>query len=261
MAEPLGKQLARRYRLAAQEPDRNEHLRAAKLVQADPVLVVLRQGGRVENAVLVRLGQQFQCLTRVSRADSVRRDERAEQSARGHILRLKLGEFVAIHAVSEPVERSPQRQHGNLNHTVPPGVVIDPAQLLRMDEVLGIVDGDDLEARRVLLLVEQHPLIDPVETIGLGGRTIVRADREVDVREPRLQFAQRVQGRFVVRISAGKDRVLFVPDGREVVFEHGADHPMLVPQRDENGDLLLRRPLRRRSDWRLAALAAANPVQ
>ena len=46
------------------------------------------------------------------------------------------------------------------------GIGIDPAQFLRMDDVLGVVRHDDLERDAVLLFVEADMLVDPVQAIG-----------------------------------------------------------------------------------------------
>ncbi len=66
------------------------------------------------------------------------------------------------------------------------------------------------------------------------------ADGQVNVGEPRLQFANRVERGIVVRIGAYKEMIVVVIDGGDIVFHHSADHHMLMPQRHEDGDLFFR---------------------
>ena len=108
---------------------------------------------------------------------------------------LELGEFVAIDAVREFAKRRRQSQHRDLDHVVPLGVVVDPAERVGIHKVLGVVCQDHFEPDAVLLLVDQHALIDPVQIVGLGGRAVVRAHRKMDRRVALHRLAHGGDGR------------------------------------------------------------------
>ena len=68
----------------------------------------------------------------------------------------------------------------------------------------------------------------------------MRAHRQVNVREARLQIADRVERWFVVGVGADEEVVVVVVDRGDVVLHHAADDGVLVPQRHEDGDLFFR---------------------
>jgi len=145
---------------------------------------------------------------------------------------------------------------GDLYHPAAVHGLVDPAQFLRMDQVLGVVNDDDVEAHGALPLVLQHALIDPVEAIGLRCRAIVRAERQVDLLEAGLGLPNGGHSLMVVGISADEHAVIAVLHRAQVMLEHLADHAVLVPQGDENGGAFLRWRLARRHGRRLAPQAA-----
>ena len=88
----------------------------------------------------------------------------------------------------------------------------------------------------VMLFEKQHALVDPVQAVGFGSGSIMRADRQMDVREARFQIADGVERRVVVRVGADKEMIVAVVDGGDVVLHHARDYGVLVPQRHEDGD-------------------------
>ena len=48
-----------------------------------------------------------------------------------------------------------------------------------------------------MLFEQQHALVDPVEAVGFGGGSVVRADGQMDVRKAGFQIANGVE-RWVV---------------------------------------------------------------
>ena len=151
-----------------------------------------------------------------------------------------LRELVAIDAVRQLAQRSRQRQHRRLNEVVTRGVVVDPAQLFGMDQVLGIVDHHDVETLAAAFFEQQQVLIDPVQAIGLGGRAGMRAQRQMDLRKPPGDRPDRLLGFDVVGIAAREDVIVGITDRSQVVFEHPSDHLVLLPQGHEDGDPLAR---------------------
>ena len=151
-----------------------------------------------------------------------------------------LRELVAIDAVGQLAQRSRQRQHRRLNEVVPRGVVVDPAQLFGMDQVLGIVEHHDVENLAAVFFVQQQVLIDPVQAVGLGGRAGMRAQRHVDLRKAIGHRSHCVLGFDVVGVAAGEEMIVGVTDRRQVVFEHPPDHLVLMPQGHKDRDPLAR---------------------
>ena len=105
-----------------------------------------------------------------------------------------------------------------------------------MDEILGVVRDHDVEAGAVVLFEKQHALVDPVEAVGFGSGSVVRADGQMDVREAGFQIADGVERRVVVRVGSDKEMIVAVVDGGGVVLHHAGDDGVLVPERDEDGD-------------------------
>ena len=103
-----------------------------------------------------------------------------------------------------------------------PGIIVDPAQFLGMNQILGVV-GDDRcrNAAPATLLRSSRMLKNPVQAVGLGGRTVVRTQRQVNVGKPRQRRTRTASCvSRVVGIAAGEDVVIGVADGREIVFQH-----------------------------------------
>ncbi len=98
-----------------------------------------------------------------------------------------------------------------------------------MDHVLGVVRHYDVEPDTILLLVQQHALVDPIQAIGLRRRTVVRADGEVYSRRSHFHPADRLQGAIVVGISAHEKVIILVVDRSEVVVQHALDDGMFEP--------------------------------
>ena len=112
-----------------------------------------------------------------------------------------------------------------------------------MDEVLGIVRHNNVEMEGLLgalmLFKQQHALVDPVEAVGLRRGSIVRADRQMNMRETGFQIANRIEGRVVVGIRANEEVIVLVIDGGAIVLHHPGDHTVLVPERDEDRNRFL----------------------
>jgi hypothetical protein len=138
--------------------------------------------------------------------------------------------------VDEVGEGCGKRQNGDLHHVVLAGVSVDERKCLGVDEILGVVRDDDVEGRGVVLFKKQHALVDPVEAVGLGGGSVVRAYRKMDMREAGFQVANRIQRGIVIRVGADKKMIIAVVYGGGVMLHHAGDHGVLMPQRDEDGD-------------------------
>src|SRR3712207_2140962 len=100
-----------------------------------------------------------------------------------------------------------------------------------MDEILGIVNDDALETDAVLVLIREHVLVNPIETVGFRGWPIVGAERETNVAVFGFEPAYDVRGRLVVRVNAQKEAVAAVRDGGRVVLDHSRNNRVLAPER------------------------------
>ncbi len=209
-------------------------------MQPQPVLVIFGQALRLEDAIAAGGGQSLQRLARERGADSVRGQEAAQDLPRGNVLGLVFGELIAVDAMDQLAERRRQRQHRHLHHPVLFAVPINFPQRVGVDQIFGVVRDHHVEADAVILLEKQHALIDPVEAVGLGGRSIVRAHGEMDVGEILFELADGIESRLVVRVRAHEKIVVAIADGTEVMPHHALDHLIFVPERDEDGDALLR---------------------
>ncbi len=133
------------------------------------------------------------------------------------------------------MQRRGKRQHGDLHHVVGLGVIINPPQSVRIHQVLRVVRQDHVEAGAVLFFPQQHALVDPVETVGLGCGAVVGTNRKVYVRVILHGLAGRRLGGTVVGINPNEelDLRVILPSG--IVLDHAADHAVFSPRRDKNG--------------------------
>src|SRR5580704_11822331 len=107
-----------------------------------------------------------------------------------------------------------------------------------MDQILGVVRDNDVETCTVMFFEKQHALVDPIEAVGFGSGSLVRADREMDLRKAGFQIADGVEGAVVVRVAANKEMIVLVVDGGGVVLDHPSDNGVLVPERYKDRDVL-----------------------
>ena len=131
--------------------------------------------------------------------------------------------------------RRGQGEDRDLDHFVPLGEVVDPAEGVGVHQILGVVGEDHVEADIVFALVEEHALVDPVETVGLGGGAVMGADGEMDVGEALLGLADGGDGGGVVGIGADEELETMVVELGDVVFDHLLDDLVLLPECNEDG--------------------------
>jgi len=98
-----------------------------------------------------------------------------------------------------------------------------------MDQVFGIVHDHDAEAHVVPRLVVFHTLVNPVEAVALRGGSVMRAGSDVHARMTAGLPGDGADGGSVVGVHADEKMVVPVLNCSQVVFEHAADHGVLVP--------------------------------
>ena len=250
--ERLGEVFARSHKRAAGPlEERHERLPEAQLVEPQTVLVILGQASGNEDLIGVLLGQRFEGAPAVARADARRRDERSERRSHGQVASMHLGEFVTIDSVSQRKQRSLQSQNGNLNKIeASRNEIVDPPHCLRMNNVLGVVGDDGFILDTVNLFVDQHLLIDPIQAIRFGSRSGMGYPGDPHLGETPRRPRNRFGGERIVRVYTHKHGVAGVLDRRQIMGEHLLDHLMLVPQRNEDRDLLFGRLIDFHRGWR-----------
>src|ERR1700693_5579234 len=214
----------------------NEDLRTTELMQPQAVLVVFGEASRLKDQVTLGGCEFLERLPRETGSDSVGRNEAAHNLAGRHVFDLPLGELVAVDPVHEFTEGHRQGQHWDLNHLETIGVGINLFESAGMNQVFSVMRDDDIELNAIVLLKKQHALVYPVEAIRFGRWAVVRAYRQMNVGKTRLQVANGVERRLVIRISPDEKVVVVVVDGGHVVLHHAADDRVFVPQGHHDGD-------------------------
>ncbi len=220
--------------------DGDESLGAAEAEHPQAVDIVFGERVRLKDALVPGARELFKRVPPVAGPDAATRHKASGKRAHGHIACVILGKFVAVDPMRERQEGSGQRQHRRLDKVEARGIIVDPAQFLRMNQVLGVVGNDDIEASAQTFLLAQKELKNRVQAVRLGSRTVVRTQRQVNVGEPASHGAHRVLRSRVVRVAAGEDVVVGIANGGEIVFEHPPDHLVFLPQRDQDRDSPLR---------------------
>ena len=151
---------------------------------------------------------------------------------------MKLGKLVQIGiAHPMPQRRKLQRKNRNLPHVEKLGdIVVVNLQRERMQDVLGIVQGDDLVFAPTGDFARAHGAENRVQAIGLGGRPVMGHDSLVHTRRGFDQLVHAAVRLRIVGIDADEEIVVFVEQGFPRIVRHAVDDSPLVPGRDENGD-------------------------
>ena len=82
----------------------------------------------------------------------------------------------------------------------------------------------------LFLFMQKHPLVDPIEVVGLGGGAIVRREREVNVRVALHSLLYRRDRQGVIGVGADEELDARVIQLRRIVVDHPLDDSC-VPSR------------------------------
>jgi len=195
------------------EGNGHEGLPETEPVEAETILVILGEAGGLEDAVGLGAGEAFQGLARVARANPGGGKEPPKGLACREVFGMAFGEVVAIEAVREVGETRGEGKDRDLDHVGGAGMEIDEKEFVRVNQVLGVVNQDQIVAETAFLFVKQQPLVNPVQAIGLGGGAVVGTEAEVNLPVAFFEAADGFQGGFVVRVGADEDGVVVVADG------------------------------------------------
>jgi len=136
--------------------------------------------------------------------------------------------------VSELPEGRREREDGNLDHVIELRVVVNPAQRIGVDQILGVMGQNHVEADTVFLFVQEHALINPIEIIGFRSGAAVRNECQMYVRVAFHGLFDRRDGEGVVRIGAEEEFEARILQLRKVVIDHLLDDLVFLPERHEN---------------------------
>ena len=217
----------------------NEDLRAPQPMQPKAVLVVFGETFRLEDAIGMGGGQPVERAAREARAHSAGRQKAAQERPRRHVSALVFGELVAVDAVEQLAQRCRKGQHGNLHHVVVLAVVIDPAQLFGMKEILGVVGHHDFEADAVFRFEKDHVLENPVEIVGFRGGAVMRTHRHVNIGEAGVELPHGGERLLIVGIDSDEKIAAVVARRHHVVLDHVPDDAVLAPERHKDRDSLV----------------------
>ena len=154
---------------------------------------------------------------------------------------MQLGEFIHV-GVAYPVfpRRHFERENRKLPHVkATRNMVIVNLEGQRMEDVLGIVQGNQLVFALARNLPGPHRAVDRVEAVrfrGRAGRTSHSHVHAGELPRQRLHAAHRLG---VVGINTDEDVVTVVGQDLRGEFRHPVDDPALLPSRDKYGDELL----------------------
>ncbi len=187
--------------------------------------------------------QLVEHLTGEASADAGGRHDAAQLFADEHVLGMQLDEIINV-SIARPVFEHGQFQSEDrhLGHIVAAGnkIIID-LEHQRMDDVLGVMDGDNFVFARARNFVEPHATVNPIQTIGFAGWSFMGDDDFVNPRIDGADFVHAPGGFGVVGINADEEIVFFVEDNPGGELGHFVDNTAFLPGGDAQGDPLLGR--------------------
>jgi len=215
---------------------REEDLPIAEGADFEAVFVVLGEAGGLKNTVVTEFGETLDGFAGERRTDAGGGKKTATSPADPEVSLLKLAEFIDVDAVDDFGQGRRQGNDRDLDHVVAIEMGVDGGKRFAVDDVFGVVGDDGGEAFRGGVLMNEHGLVNPVQTVCFGGRAVVGDEAEVDVFEAGLHVADRVEGGGVVGVGADEDVVLLITNGGDVLGDHGADDGVFLPEGDEDGE-------------------------
>ena len=154
---------------------------------------------------------------------------------------MQLGEFIHV-GVAYPVfpRRHFERENRKLPHVETTGnMVIVNLERERMENVLGIVQGNQLVFALARNLPGPHRAVDRIETIRFRGRAGRTRHRHVHAGKLTRQRLHAAHCLGVIRINTDEDIVTVVGQDLRGEFRHPVDDPAFLPSRNEHGNQLL----------------------
>ena len=118
--------------------------------------------------------------------------------------------------------------------------VVEVVQFQLMEHIFTVVQDDTGIGNRLVFIVFENGLDNPVQAVCLAGGAIVghfNANQLFIAPTHTLHF---INGSCVVAVSADEDGVILVLQCADHVFEHGGDHVIFQPRRNHDRQGLLR---------------------
>gem|GEM_PF-3198265 len=212
--------------------DTDEHRLVSECSDAQTELIILGHALCRERPAAIVGCEPGDGVASDSTADSGERDRCADRFADHQFLAMALGEFVAIMAADPARIGIKQGDHGQLDHRRLLGHHVEQFDLERVDQILGIVEHHRLSGPAFAAFGGDQSVVQTVETIGLGGRTVVVDQHRL---HPRIvHFADRRLGQRIIKIKADEDAKITVTPAAQSSAQHGGDHGRFVPRRNEH---------------------------
>ena len=204
--------------IAGRRWNAHEHRFQAQCADPQPELVILGHAAADERATVVHCGNARQRLASDRAADAGQRDRSPDRFAHHHLLGVGFGELIAIMAADPLRAGVDQRQHRKLDHSGTVDQPIEQHKLERMDDVLGVVEHDRLGRLVGVEFVGDQRVMQEIEAIGLGGRSIGFDSNRFD---PEIGDAgDRGGGRWIVAVITDEDLVVGMLDALEGRAQH-----------------------------------------
>ena len=227
--------------------NRIAHHARAKTGPLDPNadLIIFRQVADQERFAMVRRSQMFQGLAGKGRSDPRRGHDAANALANENVFGVQFGEAVDV-GVSRPIlpHGHLEREHGQLRHIVlARNKIIVNLERQGMDDILGIVNGDDGILPYPGHLIQPHVPVDPIQAVGFAGGARMGDHHFVDARVFDADPVHAADRLGVIGIDTDENVVLLVKHDPRCIFRHLVNDSSLLPGGDAERDPLLRREL------------------
>ena len=147
---------------------------------------------------------------------------------------MRLCKLLAV--VATDPARSPLRlgQNGELHEIGLGHGGIEQAQCGGIDHVFGIVQHDEPERAPGPPLVILQRSVEPVQTIGLGGRPVALVDDDAEAWIASRATHHGFERRRVVAIAPDVEAQIGVRPGRDRMGDRELNDPVLVPRRNQD---------------------------
>ncbi|KAG1438635.1 hypothetical protein G6F57_019759 [Rhizopus arrhizus] len=150
--------------------------------------------------------------------------------AHHQILGVPFREFVHVGACHQFVPMALERRHRQLDEVNTRQQIVVVLEFQRVQHVFAVMQDDARKRHRLLLVLREDGLHDPVQAVRLAGGPVMghlHADQLPIAPAHPFHFVDRP---LVVLVRAGEDHVVLVFQRRHHRFQHRRDHVVLQPR-------------------------------
>jgi len=216
----------------------------AETADAQAELIIFGEARLVERRTEARC-QHVEHVPPDRAADARGRQARADRLAHDHLLAVRFQEFVDIAPGDPPGRLVDQRDDRKLDEREAVDQRIEQSELAGMDDIFRIVEHDSLE-KALGGLVAAHRRPQPIEAIGLVGRTVDRADDHPNIST--FVVTNDVNRRPVIWIASHVNHMVVTGEGFRRAVEHLSNDIGFAPCRNEDREASRRDRIRQARD-------------